>query len=312
MSLIEWAADKVQTFTGEKDRRILVEQLKSIHSNHKEHVHNRVEKLNNKVCRFNKIINAINQIRLHSVKKNLNMLKTFLDIIGNLKSSSFYAAESERKDYILPERAFTGEDDYILQVDWSDDEVFQKTFFKSVFGVKSENKQNNISMQKMTGEYKIKIQARNDALKIEEGNIDLTSDIANLYQKTISMVNRAIEEKITPETELAIAMLEAEEIKNLIIAKADIPSKREVMNIKMLLGTPYEHHYQFVKNTFLFYVLSEKIYSTPILSNLLQNLSKKEDFVSLEEQSNLLVMQDKKLIPIHTKYLVKERIANES
>ncbi|MGH0950970.1 hypothetical protein [Bacillus mycoides] len=312
MSLIDWAAEKVQTFTGEKERRTLVAQLKSMHGDHKEYVHQRVEVLNNKVSKFNKIINVINHIRLNSVKKNLNSVKAFLSRIGNLEGSSFYVGESEKKDYVLPERAFTDEEAYILDVDWSDDEVFRKTFFKSVFGARSENKENNISMQKMTGEYKIKITGREDMLGIEEGNLRLSSDIAHLYQETISMVNRTIEEKITPEVELAVAMLEAEEVKNLIIAKVDIPSKQEVMNIKMLLGTPYEHHYRFVKNTFLFYVLSEKIYSTPVLSNLLQNLSEKEDFVSLKEQADLLTAQDKKLLPIHTKYLEKEREAHGS
>jgi hypothetical protein len=59
----------------------------------------------------------------------------------------------------------------------------------------------------------------------------------------------------------------------------------------MLRDTPYQKHYLFVKNVFLFYVLSCKIYNTPVLTRLLNNRITNEDLIAMERHKEALHLQ---------------------
>ena len=62
-------------------------------------------------------------------------------------------------------------------------------------------------------------------------------------------------------------------------------------NICTLIGTPYEQHYQFIKNALMFYVISCKIYDTPVLTHLLSHTISIDDKQQIETEHKLLLQQ---------------------
>ncbi len=98
-------------------------------------------------------------------------------------------------------------------------------------------------------------------------------------------------ERILPELELIEAFFQAEELKNEIICGNPLENLSFTFYIQALENTPYHRHYQFVKNAFAFYVLSCRIYNTPVLTNLLQNRTTENDISQLEDEKAALVYQ---------------------
>lgn len=109
------------------------------------------------------------------------------------------------------------------------------------------------------------IASMNDRLSYLESTVQ----IANMYRVLIAEIRDTIEEKIIPELNGILAFLYADAIKNCIINNED-PSTAKISNIAEYRGTPYETHYQFIKNTFDYYTLICKFFSDPVLTNLLQ------------------------------------------
>lgn len=62
-------------------------------------------------------------------------------------------------------------------------------------------------------------------------------------------------------------------------------------NLNAIVNTTYHKHYQFVKNAFAFYVLSCRIYNTPVLTNLLHSKTTENDVEQLKNERKLLDAQ---------------------
>ena len=72
MGIIDWLADKIQTSTGEKERRELVQIVKDLADEFKEKVSQAIVSLNRKLNEFNQKIIQLNEFRSRHVKKILN------------------------------------------------------------------------------------------------------------------------------------------------------------------------------------------------------------------------------------------------
>ncbi|MEZ7173223.1 hypothetical protein [Sporosarcina sp. OR05] len=298
MSIIDKLAKKVQDSSGETERRELVEEMKDTHDRHVRNIQSKVELLNKSIALYNRVIHNINDVRNRKISKRLSSLHQFLNQFGQLKPRETYQAEHEKQSFHLPQQAFVEAEQYIGDIDWSKDFVFKQSFKKGFFGTKKENRKSNLTIIGKIGEYKITADAQLDYLRIENETVQLQEEVANIYVSTITGIDGVIEAKIMPELELAHAFLEAEEVKNHLISNRNIPQVLEKTDVSLLQNTRYHHHYQFVKNTFLFYVLSEKVYSTPILTNLMNQSATKEDYFLLKGQAQELAIQGDKLTNI--------------
>ncbi|WP_066304005.1 hypothetical protein [Bacillus sp. FJAT-29814] len=295
MGFLDWASSKVQSFTGEADRRALVEEFKDVHSEHKETVHTKIALLNRLIEDFNRGIQQLNNFRTDKVKVKIENLFDFLVKFGNIESTITFADEKQKEIVDIPTKAFESTDSYIKDIDWSKDDVFTKTFFKTIFGVRSETRRQNSSMKEELNEFQMEIKSREKRIDFKQQRINTDKKIGVLYYSTIAMIDQTIEKKILPEMELVEAMLEAESIKNMILVHqnpSDTPMNKD---ISLLQGTIYDRHYRFVKNSFLFFILCKKIYNTPILTKLLNEETTNIDFKQLEDQKSVLVKQEKEL-----------------
>lgn len=72
MSIIDWVADKIQTSTGEKERRELVQTVKDLADEFKQKVSQAIASLNRKLNEFNQKITQLNEFRSRYVRKILN------------------------------------------------------------------------------------------------------------------------------------------------------------------------------------------------------------------------------------------------
>ena len=90
----------------------------------------------------------------------------------------------------------------------------------------------------------------------------------------------------------------ANELKNYVLVDKNIKNVVFKNSIIAYKGTRYERHYNFIKNTFLFYIMSNRIYNTPILSRLFNNFrdsDASDDIIELKDETNKL-MEQKRLI----------------
>ncbi|MFD1780151.1 hypothetical protein ACFSFW_15905 [Fredinandcohnia salidurans] len=295
MKVIDWLSDRVQTFTGEKDRRSIVEEMKFVHSAHKEVLTRKIEEINNFIQMFNQRIRSINMFRKNQVRKKVEALYSFLTVFGKLEGKSTFVDEERQEEVEIPAKEYEKVEDYIQEIDWSKDEVYKKTFLKSIFGARYETRKQNISMLDVLNQYKLGIKSIEKQADFKKERVSVDIEIAVLYQQNIEVIDEVIESKVIPEMELVEAMLEAESLKNYIIAKREIENIPMNKNISLLKGTMYEKHYHFIKNTFLFYIISKRIYNTPILTHLLQDNSSYKDLEELMEQKKILQEQQDEL-----------------
>lgn len=292
MWLLDRATDKVQSFTGESERRALVEEIKTMYNQHRGRVESRLKSINRLIKEFNQKIYHLNTFRINKVKVTIDALYEFLSRFGSLGNAGQFAFEEVKDILLLPEKRFEEMEDYIQDIDWSRDDVLKKTFFKTIFGVRAETRKQNLSMQEEIHEYRLETKSTEKKMDLKEKSVLWDMEICDLYKRNIQTIDYTVKEKILPEMELIEAMMDVEVIKNYIIAKQKLENVPMNKDISLLKGTLYEKHYQFIKNTFFFFIISKKVYNTPVLSWLLnENLSKK-DKVELEKQAKLLEDQE--------------------
>jgi len=289
----DWAADKVQSFTGEKERRRLVAELKDHVAEFKENVENALAILNRRIQGFNDRIRELNRLRQGDVFRNIAVLSVFLGKFGEVKDAGDYAGEREKPMQALPERPFETRETYISDVDWSSDEVFVNTFFRTPLGMKFKTRKQNLSMRERLHEFKLEAEHTLKELETRAFAVETDQNICALYIECIKYISRFIEEVILPELELVEAFFQALAIKDRVIAGHPLQHAafRNRNPIWVLRDTPYEKHYLFVKNAFLFYVLSCKIYNTPVLTRLLDHQTTNEDLTAMERQKEAIRLQ---------------------
>lgn len=139
-----------------------------------------------------------------------------------------------------------------------------------VLGKRSKDKK---ELSRMTIEYEEEKDKWDNAIKDKKSEADFYKDaaqIAFLYQSLILTVRQAIKETILPELVGIDAFLVADAIKNSIISDMD-PNDAEISKIDLYKGTIYDCHYTFVMNAFDYYNTIVKIFTTPILTNIVSD-----------------------------------------
>lgn len=275
MGIINWAARKVQNFTGETDRKQIVAQTKLEYVKSRKEIEYIVQELNYTIEKFNIKIVELNNYREKRIKNDVEKLGSFLSTFGNIKDMSEYSEEKEKSFFNIPERAFEEVENYIADIDWSSDEVFLRTFFQGGVFASIFTKGKNVEMLARLEEFKNSVIDKKDKLnnKIEMiEKVDMR--ICDLYIELIKAICYYIEFQIVPQIEVIQSFLECESVKNVYIAdtKAKIIENVEYeTDIKLYDNTIYQKHFNFIRNAFWFYILSSTIYSSPVLTKLLEN-----------------------------------------
>lgn len=292
MGIINWAARKVQNFTGETDRKQIVAQTKLEYVKSRKEIEYIVQELNYTIEKFNIKIVELNNYREKRIKNDVEKLGSFLSTFGNIKDISEYSEEKEKSFFNIPERAFEEVENYIADIDWSSDEVFLRTFFQGGVFASIFTKGKNVEMLARLEEFKNSVMDKKDKLnnKIEMiEKVDMR--ICDLYIELIKAICYYIEFQIVPQIEVIQSFLECESVKNVYIAdtKAKIIENVEYeTDIKLYDNTIYQKHYNFVRNSFWFYILSATIYSSPVLTKLLENKKITDNDIEKLEGQKLL------------------------
>ena len=291
--ILDWAADKVQTVTGEKERRRLVSEFKDVYDEFKTDVEIKISDINRIISEFNRNIRKINNVRKTDVEKNIVLLSNFLGKFGKVKSIGEYSMEKESNMLVLPEHKFEMKESYINEIDWSKDDVFQDTFFLTPICMTIKTKEQNLSINEKLNQLRLEAEETLNQLKIKEYAAEQDRVIANLYIDCIEIITNYIKEVIIPELKVVESFFQVLKIKNEVISGNSLQEIKFSNDIELLRDTQYEKHFLFVKNAFMFYVISCKIYNTPVLTRLLNNKTEKQDIDLLEKDKKLLLEHNK-------------------
>ena len=292
MGIINKLARGVQNFTGETYRKQIVAQTKLEYIKSRKEIEYIVRELNSTIEKFNVKIGELNGYREKRVKADVEKLGSFLSTFGNIKNMSEYSEEKEKSFFNIPERAFEEVENYIADIDWSSDEVFLRTFFQGGVFASIFTRGKNVEMLARLEEFKNSVIDKKDKLnnKIEMiEKVDMR--ICDLYIELIKAICYYIEFQIVPQIEVIQSFLECESVKNVYIADTKskvIENVEYETDIKLYDNTIYQKHYNFIRNAFWFYILSSTIYSSPVLTKLLENKKITEDDTEKLEGQKLL------------------------
>ena len=292
MGIINKLARGVQNFTGETYRKQIVAQTKLEYIKSRKEIEYIVRELNSTIEKFNVKIGELNGYREKRVKADVEKLGSFLSTFGNIKNMSEYSEEKEKSFFNIPERAFEEVENYIADIDWSSDEVFLRTFFQGGVFASIFTRGKNVEMLARLEEFKNSVIDKKDKLNNKIKMIKkVDMRICDLYIEIIEKISDYIKLKIIPQIEVIQSFLECESVKNVYIAdtKAKVIENVEYeTDIKLYDNTIYQKHYNFIRNAFWFYILSSTIYSSPVLTKLLENKKITEDDTEKLEGQKLL------------------------
>ncbi len=289
--IFDWASDKVQTFTGEKDRREYVEKIKTTYDGFKVQVTKNVNSVNDSIKNLNDSIKKLNKFRSQNITQNIEYLGDFLLHFGNVKAIGEYAEEEDACCLNIPEQRFLSIEDYIAEIDWSQEEVFATGFFLGPLGMKKKTQKQNLSMQEQLDSLKIEAEQTIIQLKNLKFYAEQDKKIAEIYIYCVEKIITYIEKVIIPELDVIEAFFQALELKNHIIVDDHIENITFKNNIDLIKNTQYHDHYMFVKNAYMFYIIACKIYNTPVLSNLLKGESADGDYEKITQENEILEEQ---------------------
>lgn len=289
--VLDWASDKVQIMTGEKERRERVAEIKNTYDDFKDQVSNNVNGVNSSIEVLNSSIKKLNDFRAGNVSKNIEFLGGILGHFGNVKMLGDYAEEETACYVVVPEHRFISIEDYIQDIDWSKEDVFINSFFLSPFGMKKKTQAQNLSMQEQLNSLKLEAEQTILELKNLKFAVEQDKKIAELYIFCVERIICYIEKVIIPEMDLVEAFFQALTIKNKIISDNSLENIEFRNNIDLIRDTRFQDHYQFVRNSFLFYVIACKIYNTPVLTNLLKGTTSENDLNEINKEKDVLENQ---------------------
>lgn len=281
----------VQDATGETKRRELVQKIKDLAFEFKEKVSQAIEKVNWKIKLFNAQIAKLNAVRKEGTKENIDALEVSLSKYGKCKTCDSFAKESDKRTIDFPQNDYEKIDKYLKGIDLTSDEVFWNTFLLTPIGMKLSNRKNNLAMTEAANELTIKIDNTVRELNNKEFIVGIETKICEKYIENVSFIYKTITKRIVPELRLIDAFLEAEQIKNTVVSGNDVSNAKFYYGVSCLIGTPYERHYQFIKNAYMFYIVSCAIYETPILTNLLNHKTKEQDLENIKKEHEVLETQ---------------------
>ncbi len=291
----------IDKFTGKAERNALINKIEEVKGEYNFILNNGITNLNSNIAILNNQIDILNDFRINHVKNDIYNLKKFLEKFGILDASNNYLGESKFTEVTFPQQIIYSIDDYIDKYDLRETSDWWKLALGgAVTGVvlryfrNKENKKIYSELENL----KIKLEGIKSTIRNQEYLLNQNIEIAKIYITTIKEMSETISNLILPEFELVEAFCQANELKNYVLVDKKIENVVFKNSIIAYRGTKYEKHYNFIKNTFLFYIMSNRIYNTPILSRLFnnfQNSDASEDIIELKAETNKL-MEQKRLI----------------
>jgi len=283
--LLDLAVDRFQKLKIESERRKLVAKIKEAYKEYIAAVDNIVEKINLATDIFNNRIDSLNEYRTIKVKKNLDLLGMFLSQFGNLDNVDNSPIRKSQEQIEVQKKQLDKSENHIDDIDWSEGDIFEKTFFESIIDISSKTKVLSRDATKKIKEFKLQLHENKQSAEIR---------ILDMYKQSIEFISETIEQTIIPEIQLVQAFLQCDEIKNNIIANKEIELKKK-NDISLLSGSIHNKHYDFVKNTFIFFLISSKVYNTKILISLLNDQKHDEEEKEIVKYNEILREQQGKL-----------------
>lgn len=307
MGLIGWVED----FTGKTERDRILHEMNNLQNDVKKTLETGIKEINKQIEELNININKLNLFRENSIKNNLIFLDKFLQKFGFVDKNIFFREENNWS-YSKKNIALINDiEEYKNKYDLDGSLELLKAAFGAIylhFKRQKENVRLNAELGRMRHEYE---KLKND-LKYQKQFYKENNEIALLYMICLNEIHLMIVNIILPEFETVEAFCQVLELKNKVINDEDLENIVFKNRILALQGTDYDKHYRFIKNAYAFYVISLKIYNTPILSNLFNSKFSKSNFSEtenelkyLEERKNILLKQKDNLI----ENLIMERSA---
>ena len=133
------------------------------------------------------------------------------------------------------------------------------------------NKDDFLKYQTLHNEALLRYEKNLESLNNLIKTINLATEIAKLYYGTICTVKEAISETVIPELSGIKAFLYATSIANKVAENNTLTHGIEPVDILEIQGTQYDAHYQFLKNTVDYYTLIVKIFTQPVLTQMLED-----------------------------------------
>jgi len=280
MSILDWISKKVQNFSGETERRQFVNDIKCEFEKFRTELVCEIPVINEAVNKFNERIMSINKIRMEHISKQIIRLSDFLGKFGHIKSIGYYNPEHQTAIIEIPKRQFENTENYIAKLDWSKEQIYEKSVKDGAFKTREETRKQNLSMREWLDKFKVETAHTLEQLKTLKITIKQNQQIADLYIFCITFISKYIEEIIIPELDVVEAFFQVVKIKNELVVRNNLQEfglTDSIFAVETLNNTPYKKHYLFVKNVFMFYIISCKIYNTPILTQLLSEDIKETD-----------------------------------
>lgn len=101
------------------------------------------------------------------------------------------------------------------------------------------------------------------------------TETAGIFRAMITTINIAISETILPELSGVRALLYAEAINNCIVSNASLTELKPT-SITQIENTTYHRHYLFIKNTVHYYQFICELFSCPVFTIFINDVSSKE------------------------------------
>ena len=290
--LIDKVGDKIgngiRNGTGQSDHKRLVATLKNTKEDFVQKISNALSYLNSLIEVYNKKISELNLLRTTKVKNNIILLFKFLGRYGNCKAIGDYAPEKIKLPESFPKKELENIDGYLEQVDWSEDKVFKDSFIKGPIIQTIETRKANQELLDQLNKIKLLIDHNINLIENRKNSTEIENKICEYYIDNVRFISNYIATKIIPQIELVDAIFQAMYIKDCIIAHQNIDIDNVRYNLKSIIETPYEEHFRFIRNSFMFYILSCRIYNTPVLTNLFNNQVSDNDIKQIQEEAKEL------------------------
>lgn len=305
----------IDKFTGKAERNALINKIEEVKGEYNFILNNGIANLNSNIAILNNEIDILNDFRINHVKNDIYNLKKFLDKFGILDENNNYLGERKFTEVTFPQQIIFSIDDYIDKHDLRETSDWWKLALGGVAtGVvlryfrNKENKKIYSELENL----KVKLEGIKNTIRNQEYLLNQNIEIAKIYNATIKEMSETISNLILPEFELVEAFCQANELKNYVLVDKNIENVVFKNSVIAYKGTKYEKHYNFIKNTFLFYIMSNRIYNTPILSRLFNNFQDtdaSEDIIELKAETNKL-MEQKRLIQSNLMIITNSYIDN--
>lgn len=280
----------------EKELEILQKEHNEKHAAYKKKLEEH-RKAAEKACeKYNTLLGVINSER-HLIRDELRSLFMFLKNLGDVGIPiTIFDYEIE-----LPEKLSIDDLDAVESLydkDPPKNKLRDATLFmvspalllteKAIGGIikRSKDKKNLAEKLLLTEE---KYTEWDNQLNKAESSVkfhETSAKIADLYRAVIATVSDTIKYTIIPELDGIAAFLSAYSIKDAIIY-GENPDEVTQNRIDEFLGTPYETHYIFVKNTFEYYHMIKTFFTTTVLTNIISDHEiTKEEEEDFEQKTN--------------------------